>query len=46
MFVPKIGIYITAEHFEYFIDRKKTAFNGVKVPDKAIMVTMKDAGKE
>lgn len=41
----KSGIYITAEHFEYFIDRKKTAFNGVKVPDKAITVTMKDAEK-
>lgn len=41
----KSGVYVTAEHFEYFIDRKRTFLNGVSVPDKAVSVTMKEAVK-
>lgn len=41
----KSGVYVTAEHFEYFIDRKRTFLNGVSVPDKATSVTMKEAVK-
>lgn len=41
----KSGVYVTAEHFEYFIDRKRTFLNGVSVPEKATSVTMKEAVK-
>ena len=41
----KSGIYVSPEHFEYFIDRKKTVLMGVNVPDKAVTATMKDALK-
>lgn len=41
----KSGVYVTAEHFEYFIDRKKTALSGVNVPAKAVTATLKDAEK-
>lgn len=41
----KSGVYVTAEHFEYFIDRKRTALTGVNIPSKAVTATMKDAVK-
>ena len=41
----KSGIYVSAEHFEYFIDRKKTSLSGVSIPDKSVTVTLKDAIK-
>lgn len=42
----KSGIYVSAEHFEYFIDRRKTELAGVRVPEKAITATMADAIKK
>lgn len=39
------GVFISAEHFEYFINKAKTAATGVKVPLKKETVTAADAVK-
>ena len=41
----KSGVYVSPEHFEYFIDRERTALTGVSVPNKTITAIMKDAVK-
>lgn len=41
----KTGVYVSPEHFEYYIDRKNTLLTGGKVSDKAVTMTLADAVK-
>lgn len=41
----KTSVYVSPEHFEYYIDRKKTSLTGGKVSNKAVTMTLADAVK-
>lgn len=42
----KTSLFVMPRYFEYYINKSKTAKNGVSVPDKTITVTREEATKK